>query len=88
MTVIMSRPPALPPDGYYSPDGQWWWNGSQWLAVPSGPPPRITSQSAFKTGFFGWLGVSTARSVSQCFGCVLFLLILVVILAVAGAQAH
>jgi hypothetical protein len=58
------------------------------MAVPSGPPPSITSQSAFKTGFFGWLGVSTARSVSQCFGCVLFLLILVAILAVVGAQAH
>ena len=84
----MSGPPALPPNGYYTRDGRWWWNGTQWVATQPGGPPGIAPRSAFKAGFFGWLGVSTARSVTQCAGCLLFLLLLGIIVAVASTQPH
>jgi hypothetical protein len=34
-TPIPSVPPAHP---QYSPDGQWWWDGHEWVAAPHTPP--------------------------------------------------
>lgn len=31
--------------GQFSPDGRWWWNGAQWVAVPSVPTPGVTTQT-------------------------------------------
>ena len=27
-----------PPQGHYSPDGRWWWDGYQWVPVPQPSP--------------------------------------------------
>ncbi len=32
-------PPSAEPGVQYSPDGRWWWDGSQWLPAPGPPPP-------------------------------------------------
>lgn len=30
--MSQQNPPTAPPQ--YSPDGRWWWDGSQWVPVP------------------------------------------------------
>jgi hypothetical protein len=32
----LSQPVYVPPQ--YSPDGRWWWNGQQWVAVQAQQP--------------------------------------------------
>jgi hypothetical protein len=39
---VAYQPPPAPPQ--MSPDGQWWWNGQQWIPVtaPGNQPPSAT----------------------------------------------
>jgi Domain of unknown function (DUF4190) len=41
-----SPPYVQPPQGQYSPDGHWWWNGVQW--VPVAQPPGWYAPAARK----------------------------------------
>jgi hypothetical protein len=40
---VQQLPPPPPPAVYYSPDGRYWWNGSQWVPVAS---PWVMRKSA------------------------------------------
>ena len=33
--AVPGPPPPPPPQGEFSPDGAWWWNGTQWASVQS-----------------------------------------------------
>ncbi len=35
------QPPSVQPTPQFSPDGRWWWNGQQWVAVPV--PHQVTA---------------------------------------------
>jgi hypothetical protein len=34
---VANQPYVQPPQGHYSPDGHWWWNGVQWVPVAQLP---------------------------------------------------
>ena len=66
----MMNPP--PPPGQYSPDGQWWWNGQQWLPVSTHATPTAhysvstPGRNAFSRSFFGGLGGMSAGCLVAC----------------------
>ena len=37
---------STPPPPQYSPDGYWYWTGSEWIAAPNGPPPGLEAGSS------------------------------------------
>lgn len=60
----MSQQPGAEPQ--YSPDGKWWWNGYQWVPVPSTPPRLLHKQVGFRLAV-----VSVLVLVAACGGLAL-----------------
>lgn len=40
---------------HLSPDGRWWWNGTQWVPSPVPPPPVVAKHNKLTAGLLGIL---------------------------------
>ena len=65
---MSETPPVNAPT--FSPDGNYWWNGSQWIAVPPVPESPMNEYARKKLWVWKW----TSR-LSCCFGCFFMVLI-------------
>ena len=58
----MTEPSASAPP-QFSPDGRWWWDGTQWIPVPPPPPPVDQAEAAGpQTGVPPLVGTVTAAA--------------------------
>jgi hypothetical protein len=62
-------PPAPIAQGQYSADGQWWWNGAQWMAVQAAPvaPNKPRKVKRMVRRLTVWALVSVALTVANYF---------------------
>lgn len=68
---MATMPPA--PGPQHSPDGKFFWNGQQWVAVSS--TKGLTPGKSFIGGFFGYSGAA-------CASCIVGIVVLVIVFGV------